>query len=225
MKHIYALLFTLLVPSLAHAWGAMMDTRFNWSAPASLNPSFAAPTADNRYGEYIGGVTFTGDNDGYNVTFLINDDNVKELSQKARFLYGYNTKTVELRVYSGSTITITATNPEQPIFQITWDGAKVGPDYMSILEGGGKWYNSSTWICGEDYNVHSVKFLVNATINCTLTEAQFVYGGVDDIMADSHDTVTAAFTPDGQSVAWPAEKPGLYIVRHADGRVTKQLIH
>ena len=88
--------------ALASAFGsqAQLSATFNWADPASLTPAYSAPTSANRYGEYVSMKTFTDTNSG--TTVFIDDSGVDQQSQKARFLYGYLSNAVELRVYPQS---------------------------------------------------------------------------------------------------------------------------
>lgn len=179
---------------------------FNWSNPAGLTPAYAAPTAENRYGEYIGGVEFTS----AGVTLVIDDEDVAQLSQKARFLYGYLTQVVEMRAYPGSLISITA--PEgRHVARIEFAGAKADESYMQTPEGkllNGVWTPAET-------RPNPVIFTIDATINCTkITVVTEQTQGVDDIVADT-DAEAQWYTVGGVELPARPAVPGLYVRRLA----------
>ena len=189
---------------------------FNWAKPGSLTPAFESPTSANRYGPYIGDAIFTSPE---GVTFDIDDSQVMELSQKARFLYGYLTEEVELRVYPNSTIIISA--PEGKTIQtISFKGAKADDSYL-IYKGVSGTFKGNTWTSSES-KVSTVEFDVFATINCTSTTV--VIGDVadvNDIIADQESEFW--FGIDGNRYQCRPTIPGVYI-RSSNGKSTKILI-
>lgn len=156
---------------------------FNWAAPQSLTPPFEAPTSTNRYGPYIADSVFTSPE---GVTIDIDDSEVKELSQKARFLYGYLTGEVELRVYPSSFITIAAPEKLQ-IKSVSFAGAKADNTYMEYVGENGE-FKGNTWTTSTD-GVKSVIFEVKSTINCTSTTVVLTENAsVNDITIDHGDS-------------------------------------
>lgn len=155
------LIFSLLLIYCALSTSAQTTVTFDWSKPGSLKPAYPAPDADNRYGEYISNVDFTAGG----VTFTVKDDAVKEQSQRARFLFGYNTQMVEMRAYLNSDIVITAPD-NMVITAVKFEGAKVDENYLEPYDEEATFKNGSftpSTPTGE------VKFYVAATINCTAT--------------------------------------------------------
>ena len=196
--------------ALASAFGsqAQLSATFNWADPASLTPAYSAPTSANRYGEYVSMKTFTDTNSG--TTVFIDDSGVDQQSQKARFLYGYLSNAVELRVYPQSQMVFTVPDG-QYISKIEFQGPKVGQEYLDEENGLGSW-NMGTWTTGEKHE-RSVTFDVSVTINCTATIVSAQKGlGVSDITTDS-STEAAYYTLHGVAVDPQALNPGLYIVR------------
>lgn len=200
------LLLTLLLGVVTCAVYAQTAV-FDWSAPGSLTPSYPAPTADSRYGEYISNVTFTAND----VTLKIDDSSVKELSQRARFLYGYVTQTVEMRAYASSVITIEVSQ-DKAITSILFEGAKVGDDYLSYTGTDGA-FSGTQWTAAPGTSVCKVDLDVLATINCTRTTVNFATAGVDDISVDGDDAASQWYTLSGMALQAEPQAPGLYIVR------------
>lgn len=192
----------------AMAAGETTDCTFNWSQPATLTPAYPAPTADNRYGEYISNVTFTSGP----VEFTVDDSSVKEQSQRARFLYGYNTQTVEMRAYVNSVLQIEVPESES-IVSITFEGAKVTDTQLSYAGTYGT-FKGSTWTVNPGESVHQVEFDVNATINCTGTTVTLATAGVDTVLADPTAGTSVWYTLQGTRLAAEPAAPGLYIVRN-----------
>ena len=160
MKKLLLFAFAFFCFSLMHAQKAYV---FNWADPTSLDPDFSAPDLNNRYGEYISNVVFMCGP----VSLQINDDDVNELSQKARFLYGYTTRTVEMRAYPHSIITVELTEPGS-IKSIKFEGAKATSTQMEYMGEQGTFKNT-TWTADDEELVKKVEFYVAATINCTKT--------------------------------------------------------
>lgn len=179
---------------------------FDWSNPAGLTPAYSAPTAENRYGEYIGGVEFTS----AGVSLVIDDEDVAQQSQKARFLYGYLTQVVEMRAYPGSCISITA--PEgRHVARIEFAGAKADESYMQTPEGK---LQNGVWTPAET-RPNPVIFTIDATINCTkITVVTEDTQGVDDIIADT-DTDEQWYTVGGVGLYGKPAAAGLYVQRMA----------
>lgn len=203
---------------------AQAQAVFNWAQPATLTPSFPAPNADNRYGEYISMVKFTDKG----VTLTVDDSGVMQQSQKARFLYGYNTQVVEMRAYAGSFVRITP--PEgYEVKSVTLEGAKVGGEYIYSAdwnpENGVECTTTGTttvwtWRTPKD----SIELTVYATINCTSTSVQLSQkAGVDGIEADPA-AEAVLYTLQGVRVQGVPAEPGLYLRRSADGRVIKTVV-
>lgn len=208
----------LLLSVLAGCFSSLMaqDSQsytFDWSRPGSLTPAYPAPTADNRYGEYISNVTFTSGP----VELTIDDSSVKEQSQRARFLYGYNTQVVEMRAYVMSSIIISVPETEN-IVSVSFEGAKVTDQQLTY---GGTYgtFKGSTWSVKEGESVHQVEFDVDATINCTATTVTISTAGADDVFAESASTPGEWFTLEGIRLPARPDVPGLYIVRNGSKTV------
>ena len=209
--------FTLISCLVAALFSVSAETVvFNWANPGSLSPAFEAPTSANRYGPYIGDAVFSSP---AGVTIDIDDSQVKELSQKARFLYGYMTEEVELRVYPNSSIIISA--PEgKAIKTVSFTGAKAD-DYYMYAEGEDGEFVGNTWTCSRD-DVASVEFVVFTTINCTSTTVAIDNAaGISDISADASSATW--FGIDGLRYSERPSTPGLYI-KVTDGKTSKVLI-
>ena len=181
---------------------------FKWSDPSSLVPAYPAPTSDNRYGEYIGSVTFTDNG----IKLLIDDSDVAQLSQRARFLYGYVTQEVEMRAYPGSDIIITA--PEgMTVNRVVFEGAKADGNYLTS-------YDENSTFQGQEWTTSAptatARFLVDVTINCTsITVICTDNAGIDDIKADAiPDSGARWFTITGMELSGRPYTPGLYIKHH-----------
>ena len=216
MKRIF--LVIVAVAAVCQAFAAhTVQAVFNWADPQSLHPAFNAPTAENRYGEYISKVTFTADG----VSLLIDDDAVKEGSQKARFLYGYNTRTVEMRAYPGSDIIIDA--PENmTVARVQFEGAKADADYLTSYD------EASTW-SGQEWTPSApaaqAKFYVTTTINCTrIVVVCTEDAGVDAVEADEEAGTEAWFTLQGVRLEKTPSAPGVY-VRLKGSKVCKMIVH
>lgn len=217
MNRLWHLLAILIALTSLKAESQTVST-FDWSDPGTLTPQFSAPTSSNRYGEYIGDVVFTGEH----ATLVVVDSLIKEQSQQARFLYGYNTGMVEMRAYPGSFITIKATDDDHYITQVEFQGAKVGIDYLDEVNNQGSW-SRGTWTAGDE-RCSSVTFGVYVTINCTATIVYSSAGlGVPALSSDDSDTESAAeyYTLTGQRVTAPV-KGNLYL-RCSGANVSKVL--
>ncbi len=215
MRYIFTLLLVCcaLGSQAAEAW----ENVFNWKSPLTLTPPFSPATADNRSGEFVGGVEFKGGN----CTFYIDDNGIKEKSQSARFYYGYLTQTNELRVYPGSSIVIKASD-RQAIKSIAFEGAKVGADYLEA-ETAGTW-SDGVWTPGKAGQTE-VKFDVLATINCTVTSVSGAeWDSVDDISADSDGEAVSWTDLQGRTYTARPQTAGIYICRYASGKVARELI-
>lgn len=183
----------------------------------TLTPPYSPATSQNKSGEYIGGVEFKGT---YS-TFTIDDSAIKEKSQSARFYYGYLTETNEMRAYARSIITVKAVE-NQAILGITFAGAKVGSDYL-YTETPGTW-DEGAWTPSEQ-GVTEVQFAVLATINCTKTTVDGSdWNSVDDISVDSSGDVVSWTDMQGRTYTHRPQAVGIYICRHASGKVTRALV-
>lgn len=188
------LILSLVVLTFTVAAKAQTNALFNWSDPATLTPAYPAPNADNRYGEYISNVDFT--NNG--VTFTVKDDDVKEQSQRARFLYGYNTQTVEMRAYLNSNIVITA--PEGYVITgIRFEGAKVDENYLEPYTDESSFKDG---VYSPTVPETTTTFYVAATINCTATHVTITKdAGVDMIVNDNTADILEYFNLQGVRIA------------------------
>jgi hypothetical protein len=179
---------------------------YNWSDPSSLTPAYTAPTSTDRYGEYIGNVEFSDNG----VILKINDDDVKESSQKARFLYGYNTQTVEMRAYPGSDIIVTA--PEgMVVSKVEFEGAKADESYMTPYDESGSFKNG-IWTSGNA--LQEAKFYVDATINCTkITVICSGESGVENVSITAPNSSEEWFTLNGERLNQRPTMAGVYVKR------------
>lgn len=218
MKLVYSIMLFLAISFSAFAEES--TAVFNWSDPTSLNPSYKAPTADNRYGEYISKVTFTANG----ATFCINDDSVKELSQKARFLYGYNTKIVEMRAYPTSIITVSA--PDGGVIKsVTFEGAKVTSDYISAVDDDLGTFSGSEWKASESVAVTSIDLYIDATINCTKTTVKYVGNASVGAISNGKDVYPVRwYDLTGRIYTSKPASRGLYIVKNNDGSTRRVIV-
>lgn len=193
--------------AVASAVSAQVTAVFNWEKPSTLTPAYSAPTSSAPSGEYISNVTFT--NNG--VSFKIIDDDVKELSRRARFYFGYNTQTVEMRAYLDSEIVVTAPDG-MAIESVEWQGAKVGSDYLTALYGT---WNGTSWHTDNKTNEPgTMSFYVDATINCTSVTVRCTpLAGVEDIAADAARCTW--YTMQGTQLDDEPSTHGIYICRKA----------
>ena len=200
---------------------------FNWANPASLTPSYPVPDMNNRYGEYISNEEFTIGP----LSLVVNDDDVAQQSQKARFLYGYMSQTVEMRAYYQSVITISASGNET-ISAVTWTDVDPVAEKLEYIGSQGTFKNNR-WTVSDDYlgQVTEVKFFVWATLNCTNTAVTTVkeIGSPDDDqssvsdIADNANTPTQWFTLQGMPINGCPDTPGIYI-RRQDNHTSKIII-
>ena len=213
----YVLAILLAVCSLtSRAESAWSDT-FNWEASLTLNPPYSPATAQNRSGDNIGGVEFKGE---YS-TFVIDDSAIKEKSQSARFYFGYLTQANEMRAYASSVITVKAVE-NQSILGIAFEGAKVGEGYL-YTETPGTW-DEGVWTASAQ-GVTEVQFSVLATINCIKTTISGTeWNSVDDISVDAAGEVVSWIDMQGRRYNSRPQTAGVYICRHASGKVTRTLI-
>lgn len=204
-------MMALVNPSSHSQENTTATASFRWSQPATLTPAFAAPDADNRYGEYISKVSFTAGE----VSLTVDDDDVKESSQKARFLFGYNTREVEMRAYPGSYVKITV--PEgRRIVLVSFDGAKVGTSYMSVdwPKTGAGLVDGTTATWRFDGDNREVIFYIDVTINCTLTTVTSdKTTGVPDIVTGRAEDAEW-FTLGGIVLPEKPTLPGVYLRRN-----------
>lgn len=215
MKYVLAILLAFCGLT-SRAEGTWSDV-FNWEASLTLTPPYSPATAQNRSGANIGGVEFQGKY----CTFTIDDSAIKEKSQSARFYFGYLTQTNEMRAYASSVITVKAVE-NQAILGISFAGAKVGADYM-YTETPGTW-TDGVWTPTQQ-GVTEVQFAVSATINCTKTTVDGSdWNAVDDISVDAVGETVSWTDMQGRTYTRRPQVAGIYICRHASGKVTRSLI-
>ena len=222
MKKILVAAFVISVALFSHAQKETEMYSFNWAQPGTLTPSFPAPDENNRYGEYISNVDFTSGP----VTLTVDDDNVLQGSQKARFLYGYNTKTVEMRAYQLSVISVSV--PESyTIKEIKFEESQVR-DIPIDYEGTEGELKANTWTAGEgEQNVHKVDFDVFSTTNCTLTTVVVAPAGSQDSVSTlipAENGREEWFTLQGVKTTSNPTTPGLYL-RKKNNVTEKVLVH
>lgn len=195
-------------------WG---DT-YNWESPLTLTPPFSPATAENRSGDYVGGVEFKGN---YS-TITIDDSAKKEQSQSARFYFGYLTQTNELRVYPGSIIKIVGSE-RQTIRGVRFSGAKVGAEYLEANIADGKWDEGLWGVNTEE--VTEVSFTVLATINCTqITVSGNDWDSVDDISVDTEGEIVSWTDMQGRTYNERPQTAGIYLCRYSNGKVARTLV-
>ena len=218
MKFVYTLLIllTFAIPAAADETSAV----FNWSDPTSLSPAFKAPTSENRYGEYISKVTFSASG----ASFTINDDNVKELSQKARFLYGYETKVVEMRAYPTSILTICAPDGAN-IKTIAFEGAKVTADYISTVDDETGTFTGSTWKVADGVGLSQVELYIDKTINCTKTTVTYAGNASVGTVSTAKDVKPLRwYDLTGRTYTTKPAARGVYIVKNSDGSTQRVIV-
>lgn len=221
LRRLYALLAVCLGVFVGAAAGVPVTEVFNWSEPGKLTPAYPAPTSSNRYGEYIGKVSFTAGE----VTLYIDDSNVREQSQRARFLYGYNTGCVEMRSYPATVIRISVPDDRQ-IEAVSFAGAKVGAAYMVPVDGNSEDLPADACTLSQEgaeavysYAVpaHEVFFYITQTINCTSTAVKVSdHAGLNDVIADA-DAAILYYTLQGVLLPGRPSAPGVYVQRSAAG--------
>lgn len=185
-----------------------VTANFNWSSPGSLSPAFSSPDETNRAGEYVGNVTFTDNG----ITFLVSDEDVKEKSRSARFYFGFNTQTCELRVYAESEIIITA--PENmTVTSVTFSGPEADSErFFAYNEG--SWNNYTFELQGDATQNNVVKFYTESRIEITNTIVTCTpLNAVTDITADIDTTPAKYYDLSGRSVSVDNLTPGLYVKR------------
>lgn len=188
---------------------------FNWADPGSLTPSFGAPNSSNRYGEYISNVTFHSGP----VSLLVNDDDVLQGSQKARFLYGYMTQTVEMRAYANSVLEFSVSQ-DSVITEIKFVQS-VADDVPLDFGGTNGTLDGNTWTASNGEQVHRVIFDVIATTNLTNTvvTVEAADGGLDavgDIVIDG-DASEEWYTLQGIRLSRRPTVAGLFIRKSSEG--------
>lgn len=214
MKYVLVI-FLAFCGLTSRAEGTWSDV-FNWEASLTLNPPYSPATAQNRSGANIGGVEFKGNY----TTFAIDDSAIKEKSQSARFYFGYLTQTNEMRAYASSVITVKAAE-NQAILGVTFEGAKVGADYL-YTETPGTWTDGA-WTPAQK-GVTEVRFDVLATINCTKTTVNGTeWNSVEDISTDAAEVVSWT-DMQGRTYTSRPQVAGVYICRRASGKVIRMLV-
>lgn len=215
MKRIFLILAVLSVLCPVFAAHTVRAV-FNWADPSSLSPAFPAPNASNRYGEYISKVNFTADG----VTLFIDDDAVKESSQKARFLYGYVTQCVEMRAYAGSDIVIEA--PENmTVTRVQFEGAKADENYLTSYDAASTW-SGQEWT--PSTSASAARFYVAATINCTrITVVCTEDAGVEAVEADARAAEETWYNLQGVRLDKMPIAPGVY-VRSKGAKACKMIV-
>ena len=220
MKRLFTLLCVSFVTLLFSAELLARTYFFDWSDPTSLTPSFPAPDANNRYGEYISNVAFQAGP----VTFTVNDDGVAQGSQKARFLWAYMTRIVEMRAYDLSVVHIEVPDSLH-ISCVRFEGAKVSDVEMDYMGTDGT-FTGNVWNASTQA-VHSVDFFVYATINCTLTSVEVdEIASVEDL--DNNEAMctveneTRYYNSQGIEIKQPQK--GTFVIKRVGNKVYKQIM-
>ena len=219
MKKLFAAALLSVAAFSLYAQSTASTFSFNWANPSTLSPAYPAPTEDNRYGEYISNVTFTSGP----VTLTVDDDAVLQGSQKARFLYGYLTRTVEMRAYELSNIVVKA-DAQYSIREITFDESSVRSVPLSYYMGEGT-LDGNVWTAYPGDPVNEVVFDVDATTNLILTSVTLIpadEAGVDTVVSDGVAETTRWFTLSGVELARQPSAPGLYLKRR--GHTTLKVV-
>lgn len=199
------------------------SSQFNWSNPTSLTPSFVAPTEANRAGDFVGAVKFTTDD----VVFEVDDSNVSELSRRARFYLNYATKQVELRVYSGSYINISAVEG-RTISSLVLEGPQSDRYYLDMVSPTADTtytptppvYDRTTWTVPD--GTTEVRFYAGERTQLTFTTVTTVdASGVSDITIDDN-AAPEWYTLQGRRLLSRPTIPGIYVERTA--RTTRRIL-
>ena len=222
MKHISCLVLFFVLEAFCSA-AAQKTAVFNWTDPASLTPAFSAPDANNRYGEYVGGTVFGGDG----ATFSVDDSGVSEQSRRARFLFNYTTRTVELRAYLDSDIVIRAAEG-RTLSTIVLEGPETDEYYISMTEPAegvvytpAADYMTGTWTLPA--GTVEARLQVRVRMECTrarITTAD--QAAVDAITADANNAPAVWFTLQGIPLPSAPTVPGLYLRR--SGSDTRRIL-
>ena len=226
MKKTFILLSAFLattIPALFADDFNRQTYHFHWADPTSLNPSYPSPSSTNRRGDDIGGEEFVCGP----VSVSIDDANVSNPENKARFMYGTTSYTVEMRAYPGSIVTVSVKG-EESIETIEWTDVNANtvikleylPDNETGLTGT---FRNNVWRCAEEYvgTVHEVRFEVIATLNSTNTAVTTVRrlsdeSAVIDPEKDS-DVMEEWFTLQGLRMVTRPTLPGIYLQRTGNG--------
>lgn len=193
---------------------------FNWANPGTLTPAFPAPDPNNRYGEYISNVEFKSGP----VSFVVNDDGVLQGSQKARFLYGYTTQTVEMRAYQLSVISISVSEGYK-IDEIRFEESQVREIPLDYTGTQGLFKNN-VWTAKPTVDLERVDFDVISTTNCTLTSVKVSEKSLDsvsNIISGNDEECEEWYTLSGMRLSARPELSGLYICRKG-GNQTKVIV-
>ena len=202
-----------IVISVASLRAESLTAVFNWANPAALIPAFEVP-GPGSLGVYLDGKTITANG----VKFFVDDSEVKELSRKARFYYGYLTNAVELRIYSNSDIIITA--PDGMVVDaVSFTGPEADSDFITPY-GEGYW-DGTTWIPSATGN--EIRFysegrceLSTTTVLCK-TDAS-----VGSIEADA-TAPEQWYDLSGRILPTRPSAPGIYLLRQ-NGKVTRHYL-
>lgn len=208
---------TLCTPVVLAGGDTAVTGTFDWAKPVTLTPAYRPLSMSDRYGDYIGGVVFTD----HSVALTIDDGGVREQSQRARFVYGYNTQCTEMRAYPGSDIIVSAPKGYD-VTAVTFTGAKVGADYTTPYDAASR-FDGGTWTAAQPDSV--ARFYVDVTINCTMmTVTCHEHGaGLADITVDNEQP-SAWIALDGVQYATRPEHPGVYVVRNGDKAKPKAVV-
>lgn len=201
---------SILILALFAVLPAMAQTAFfNWASPSSLTPAYTAPDAANRSGEYVGGVEFSDNG----VIFKVEDIDVKEKSQSARFYYGYNTSAVELRIYTNSDIVITA--PEGKVVRkVMFEGPECGAERIIPYDEKST-YTDYVWTAGTD--ARTAKFYCESRVELSTVTVTFAEeASVAGIVADNTETFVW-YTLSGVSLPSKPSAKGIYIAVGKNG--------
>ncbi len=194
--------FTLRDPN------AMLVT-YDFTQPGTLNPVQTPPALGKSEGLTVNDVTFTA-----GATSLVASKG--EATTDCRIWAG--SAAYDLRTYTNSTITITATGAA--ISKIVFEGSKIGDTYVTADNGT---ISGKIWTPAESDKVSSVVFTATKTTNINTISVDYkLEAGLEDlIISDDVNAPVEFYNLQGVKIANPEN--GFYI-RVQGGKATKVLV-
>lgn len=181
---------------------------YNFTDPSSLTPAQEEPEFGKSIGVAVNDVNFTAED----VTLVCAKG---EAGTDCRIWAG--TSAYDLRTYKNSTITLSVTNGT--FTSITFDGSKIGDEYISTDSG-----NLTNKVWTADANTSSVEFTATMTTNINTITVTYVLNGnvnaIEDVEVESNEAVEY-YNLQGVKVDNPEN--GLYI-RKQGSKATKVLV-
>lgn len=186
--------------------GAFLTAEFDFSSPATLNPSVDEP--EQKEFVLLDGVTFT-DGDAA-VTFAATGD-----GNTAVRLYNSYDAGCDVRIYSGDCMTVRSMNPNIVLEAIEFEVSESGNSSISLIADQGL-FDDYTW-AAEDDSTDSVTFtsLFQSRIKA-MRVSMHTTAGVDNVSYD-HDVREEWYTIDGIRVPANIARPGFYIRKSSQG--------